>query len=275
LTVAALIFGAAPALAQSEQPAAKPEAAKPLPIAPQTAVVVDENFVLGVGDAINVRVVGRSDFDGTAVVSSEGVVVLPLIGKIKALGVTTGALSQQIRSALKDGGFFADPVVSIQVVNIASRYATILGDVTSPGLLPLDRDYRLSEIVARVGGRAGEGAGTIILTRANGQSTKYTIADIATGAGNGDPIIEPGDKIYVPPAAAEVFYISGQVKNPGSFPVTTGMTVREAIARGGGVTEMGSVKKVKLFRNNERIKGAKLETELQPGDIVEIGERLF
>jgi polysaccharide export outer membrane protein len=57
--------------------------------------------------------------------------------------------------------------------------------------------------------------------------------------------------------------------------VTTGLTVREAIARGGGVTEMGSVKKVKLFRKNERVKGAKLETELQPGDILEIGERLF
>jgi polysaccharide export outer membrane protein len=76
------------------------------------------------------------------------------------------------------------------------------------------------------------------------------------------------------PGCTEAFYISGQVKAPGQFPVTKGLTVREAIARGGGLTEMGSENKLKLFRKNELVKGVKLDTLLQPGDILQIGERL-
>ena len=53
------------------------------------------------------------------------------------------------------------------------------------------------------------------------------------------------------------------------------MTVRDAIGRGGGLTEMGSEKKLKLFRKNVQVKDVKPETLLQPGDILQIGERLF
>lgn len=250
-------------------------------VTPQTAptpapvVVVDANFTLGVGDSVNVGLVGRTDFNAQPQVSSEGTIFLPLIGQVKALGLTTAELTQQVEAGLKKGGFYSDPVVHIEVTGVASRYATILGEVSSPGLLPLDRDYHLSDIVARVGARAGEGAGTIVLTHSDGKSKRYSIEEIATGGGDGDPKVQPGDKIYFPAAVAEVFYISGQVKSPGAFPVTKGLTVREAIARGGGLTDMGSERKTKVFRKNVQLKDVTVDTVLQPGDIVQIGERLF
>jgi polysaccharide export outer membrane protein len=225
---------------------------------------------------VTLGLVGRNDFSvPRAQVSSEGIVLLPLVGRVKAVGLTTAQLAQAVQERLIKGGFYSDPLVHVEVVGVASRYATILGDVGNPGLLPLDRAYRLSEIVARVGARGGDGPGTIVLTRPDGKSTKYSLEEIATGAGPGDPIVQPGDKIYVPSARVEAFYISGQVKSPGSFPVTKGMTVREAIARGGGLTEMGSENKLKLYRDNVLVKGVKLDTVLQPGDILQIGERLF
>jgi polysaccharide export outer membrane protein len=176
---------------------------------------------------------------------------------------------------LKKGGFYSNPIVHVDVTGVASRYVTVLGEVSSPGLMPLDRSYHLSDIVARVGARAGEGTGTVVLTHANGEQKKYTIEELATGAGAGDPLIEPGDKIYVPPVQAEVIFISGQVKAPGTFPLTKNMTIRDAIARGGGLTEMGSERKLKLFRKNVLVSGLQLDTPLQPGDILQIGERLF
>lgn len=280
---AALMLVAAPAHAQLAQASAPAGAssAKPAPVTPQTAptpapiVVVDANFTLGVGDSVNVGLVGRTDFNTASQVSSEGTIFLPLVGQVKALGLTTADLSKQIEASLKKGGFFADPVVHIEVTGVASRYATILGDVSSPGLLPLDRDYHLSDIVARVGARAGEGRGTIVVTHASGQSKKYSIEEIATGGGDGDPKVQPGDKIYFPASVAEVFYINGQVRSPGAFPATQGITVREAIARGGGLTDMGSDRKTKVFRKNVQLKNVTLDTVLQPGDIVQIGERLF
>lgn len=290
LTAAILLLGSvAPALAQPAEPAAP---ASPAPLnsaplnppptteaAPDTAnppaVTVDQTFILGVGDVVDIGVLGRSEFNTRARVSPEGTIILPLLGRVKVEGLTTSQLAQQIQDSLSKGGFYSNPVVRVDVTGVASRYATVLGNVASPGLLPLDRTYHLSDVIARVGAHTGEGSSFVVLTRADGTSNKYSMEDLATGAGAGDPLVKPGDKIYVPAATAEVFYISGQVKNPGSFPVSKDLTVREAIAKGGGLTEMGSEKKIKLFRKNQEVKGVKLDTPLQPGDIVQVGERLF
>jgi polysaccharide export outer membrane protein len=231
--------------------------------------------VLGVGDAVDVGVLGRTDFNNRARVSAEGTILLPLLGKVKALGLTTAQLAQQIQDALAKGGFYSNPVVRIEVSGVASRYATVLGNVATPGLMPLDRTYHLSDIVARVGAQAGQGSGFVVLTRSDGSSKKYSIEELATGAGGGDPVVMAGDKIYVPAVTSEIFYISGQVRTPGPFPVTKELTVREAIAKGGGLTEMGSEKKVKIYRKNVAVKGVKLDTKIEAGDIVEVGERLF
>jgi len=222
-----------------------------------------------------VTLVGGRDGDTRAAVGGDGEVVVPLLGEVKALGLTTAQLSTAIQDGLKKGGYYTNPVVHVVVVGVASRYVAVLGEVGAPGLVSLDRAYHLSDIVARVAAKSEGGIGTIVLTHANGESKKYTLEDIATGSSNGDPLLQGGDKIYVPSVAQEMIYISGQVKSPGGFPLTKNMTIRDAIARGGGLTEMGSEKKLKLFRKNVPVKDLKLDTPLQAGDILQIGERLF
>jgi polysaccharide export outer membrane protein len=229
---------------------------------------------MGVGDVVDIGVIGRTEFNTRARISTEGTIVLPLLGKVKAVGLTTSELAQQTQDALAKGGFYSNPVVRVEVTGVASRYATVLGNVAAPGLMPLDRTYHLSDVIAKVGAHAGEGASYVVLTRADGSSKKYSMEELATGGGS-DPLVMAGDKIYVPAATSEVFYISGQVKNPGSFPIIKALTVREAIAKGGGLTDMGSEKKVKVFRKNVEVKGVKLDTQLEAGDIVQVGERLF
>jgi polysaccharide export outer membrane protein len=293
VTAAILLLGSvSAAYAQPAQPPAAGAPAKdvPPPAASETptpasgdttapagssAVIVDQAFVLGVGDVVDVGVIGRNDFNTRQRVTTEGTIVLPLLGRVKAVGLTTSELAQQTQDALAKGGFYSNPVVRVEITGVASRYATVLGNVGTPGLLPLDRAYHLSDIIAKVGAHTGEGASTVVLTRADGTSKKYSMEDLATGAGGADPVIMAGDKIYVPAATSEVFYLSGQVKNPGSIPITKEMTVREAIAKGGGLTDMGSDKKVKIFRKNVEVKGVKLDTLIEPGDIIQVGERLF
>ena len=247
--------------------------------APATAgaapVAVDANFQLGIGDAISVEQVGRENSETHVVVSGDGKVLLPLIGEVHALGLTTAQLATTIQDALKKGGFYSDPIVHVSVIGVTSSYVLVLGEVSQPGIMPLDRTYHLSDIIARVGAHTGEGVGTIVLTHSNGQSKRYTVEDIATGGSEGDPLLVAGDKIYVPAMAQELVYVSGQVRSPGAFPLTKNMTIRDAIAHGGGMTDMGSDKKLKLFRKDVEIKGVKLETPLQAGDILQIGERLF
>jgi polysaccharide export outer membrane protein len=286
ITFAVLLLSATPlgALAQSLHPqAAEPGLLVSTPSAranaeamPAPNVAVDPDYTLGVGDTIQVAVVGRSDFDGPVRVGPDGSVLLPMLGAVPAVDRTPIKLADQIRVALEKGGYFAKPIVRVDVVAVASRYVTVLGAVGAPGLMPLDRRYRLSEVVARAGGSAASGISYVVLTPANKPSKQYKIAELATGSGEQDPYVSNGDKIYVPAPEAQMFYVTGQVKNPGSYPVTEGMTVRMALARAGGLTETGSDKKVKLTRKGKEQGKIKVDdTTVEAADILDVGERLF
>jgi polysaccharide export outer membrane protein len=272
-----VLLGFATAAAAQESGTAASQSSSPPPstAAPSTPLVSDPDYVLGQGDVIGVMVVGSPDFNTRSRVSNDGTVLLPLIGPVQAAGLSQSALAGKVADALKKGGYFASPIVRIELLGIQSRYVTVLGNVGQPGLLPLDRNYRLSEIVARVGGRTSAGADFVVLTPAKGEPQKYAIANLATGSAEEDPVVSPGDKIYIPPAENEVFYINGEVRSPGAYPVQKDMSVRIALAKAGGVSENGSEKKVKLVRDGKRLDDAGLETKVQPGDVITFGARLF
>jgi polysaccharide export outer membrane protein len=282
--VAALVLGAstmtAPVLAQTAPGDPASSATPPTASAAASGSIapasVDSSYVLGFGDTVEVSLVGRADFGSRARVSTDGTILLPLIGKMVASERTVIELSEDVRQALIKGGFYADPIVRADVVSISSRYVTVLGAVGSPGLLPLDRNYRLSEILARVGGGTGDAADYILLTKSGATAAqRYYIAKLAAGGVGEDPLVQSGDKIFIPSVQGEVFYISGQVNSPGQFPITNGLTFRMALARGGGVTENGSEKKLKVVRDGKPLKKAKLDDVVKVGDIITIGERLF
>lgn len=237
---------------------------------------VDASYQLGVGDAIEINLVGRSEFNQRARISADGTILLPMIGIVHATGRTVSELADDIRQALIKGQFYSDPVIRAEVVGISSRYATVLGAVGAPGLFPLDRNYHLSEVLAKVGGRTGMGADYILVTHSEGgPSQRYYISKLAAGGPDQDPVVKTGDKIFIPNADAEVIYVSGQVNKPGTYPLTEGMTIRMALAQSGGVTENGSENKFKVTRDGKPLKSAKLDDPLKVGDIISFGERLF
>jgi polysaccharide export outer membrane protein len=268
-----LLLALALPLAASSQPAPAPAAATAATAARASG---DRSYILGVGDLIEVSVLGRSDFNGHARVGSDGNVVLPYLGAVMAVDRSPGQLAEDIRAALEKGGYFAQPSVRVEVVGVASRYVTVLGYVGAPGLFPLDRPYHLSEVMARAGGKGGTGSDQVVLTHENGTSQRYKISDLATQSGDKDPFVTAGDKIYVPPVENEVFYLSGSVKSPGAYPASADMTVRMALARAGGLTENGSEGKIKLTRKGVELKNVKLDvTKVEAGDVITVGERLF
>lgn len=236
------------------------------------APVTDEGYVLGAEDVVQVDVLGRSDFSVKSKVGTDGKIQLPLLGAVPASNRTVLQLRNEIRVALQKGGFFTQPIVEVQVASYASRYVTVLGAVATPGLIPVDRPYRLSEILARVGGVRESGADYLVVRAKTGERN-YAIKDLATGNESLDPFVQPGDKIYSP--NADIFYIQGQVKAPGSFRLTPHMTLSMALARGGGITDLGSNSNIKIIRNNAEIKTRDLSAEVLPNDVIDVGEGWF
>lgn len=265
------------AAAQSTlSPSASPPAAASTPatINDSTSITgsTSSAYVLGRDDVIDVGLLGRTDFGGRARVQADGSIQLPLIGKLPAAEHTTAELSDQVRKALQTGGYFADPIVSIEVVSYSARYVTVLGAVGAPGLIPINKPYRLSEILARVGGVRDTAADYLVLRPEKGAEKQYKIKDLATGDLTQDPYVQAGDKIYSP--LAETFYIYGQVHSPGVYALVNEMTVRMAIAKSGGLTEQGNDKSVDVTRGGKKMK-LDIAGKLQPGDVVVVKERLF
>jgi polysaccharide export outer membrane protein len=248
----------------------------PLQTQPQAASAAaaaqDEGYILGAEDVVQVEVLGRSDFNVKSKIGTDGKIQLPLLGAVDAANRTVLQLRNEVRVALQKGGFFTQPIVEVQVASYASRYVTVLGAVGTPGLVPVDRPYRLSEILARVGGVRESGADYLTVRTKTGERN-YAIKDLATGNESLDPYVQPGDKIYSP--NADIFYIQGQVKAPGNFRLTPKMTLSMALARAGGITDLGSSSSIKIIRNNTEMKVRDLNAVIQPNDIIDVGEGWF
>lgn len=253
---------------------AQPVAASGQPAAPVVATPepASSAYVLGRDDVVEVGLLGRSDFGGRARVQADGTIQLPFIGKVQAADKNSSELSETVRKALQDGKFFQDPVVTVEVVGYASRYVTVLGQFGAPGLVPINRPYRLSEIIARVGGVRDGAADYIVVRPERGDERRLVIKDLAMGSVEQDPYVQAGDKIYAP--QAETFYIYGQVNSPGAYSLTSGMTVRMAVAKAAGLTASGSDKKIDATRGGKKTK-LDLDAEVKGGDVLVVGERLF
>lgn len=259
-----IIAASMPSLASAQAPQTAPP--------PAAASAQRDSYVLGKGDTVEVSVLGRSDYSVKVQVQDDGNIVLPYLNSVKAAGLTALQLREDVARRLQAGGYFTNPAVNVAVASFGSRYVTVLGQVRVPGVVAIDREYRLSEIIARSGGVAAPEIDAITITRADGSSTDVSLNAIATGGPSADPVVRDGDKVFVSPS--KTFYIYGQVNAPGVFPISPNMTVRMAVARAGGLTALGSEKRIKLVRSEVEVKAALTEV-LRPGDVLVVGERFF
>lgn len=287
MLAAVLAFALAPAaFAQATTAPAATSAQAPVPAqaatrapAPTTtaalppAATTQEAYVIGAGDVLDVVLVGPDDYRARVTVQTDGTIQLPFLNSIEARGKTLLALGREIAAKLEAGGYYVKPAIQVTVAQISSSYITVLGAVGNPGLVPIDREYRVSEIMARVGGIRPGGAETFYLRRASGEELPLTIATIARGGPDADPLVRAGDKLFVPDAPT--FYIYGQVNAPGTYPIMGKMTLRMALARGGGLTSLGSDRRITVVRGGQELTRVDLSQPVQEDDVIVVGERFF
>lgn len=91
----------------------------------------------------------------------------------------------------------------------------------------------------------------------------------------GDYLVNPN--VYVHVVEYRPFYIHGEVKQPGGYPYQPGLTVNQAIALAGGLTERASKEKIYLFKEKKKNKqiNASLTYKVNAGDTILIKQRFF
>jgi polysaccharide export outer membrane protein len=137
-------------------------------------------------------------------------------------------------------------------------------------------------MIAIAGGVAIAGGDLAILTgeRAGKPFRKeIDIARLFGEKGHAEDIaVAGGDVIYVERAPS--VYVYGEVNRPGAYRVERGMTLRQALARGGGPTQRGSERNLKLHRRGANgevqvIASPKLDAPVKPEDVLHVGESVF
>ena len=239
-------------------------------------------YRLGAGDTIKITVFQNPDLTVETRVSENGTITFPLIGVVKIGGMTIGTAEQTIARALQSGGFLKQAQVNILVTQNVGNQVSVLGNVNHPGRFPLATfNTRISEIIATAGGIASTGADVAILTGTRDGKPFRKEIDIVGMFLNNQPkedvLVVGGDVIYV--ARQPMYYIYGEVQHPGSYRVERGMTVRQALAEGGGPTPRGTERSLGLYRRSPDGKMESLNPDLnsivQPDDVFYVKESLF
>ncbi len=109
----------------------------------------DGAYVLGPGDRLRIKVYSDPDMSGEYEINSGGAVSLPLVGDVKAMGLTTHGLEQAIAARMK-GKVANEPHVSVEMASYAPFY--IMGEVKKAGEYQYHIGLTVADAIATAGG---------------------------------------------------------------------------------------------------------------------------
>ena len=168
-------------------------------VPPNTAV--PKGFVIGPEDVLGVHFWRDQEMSGEVTVRPDGMITLPLVGDIRAAGLTTELLKVQIEKAASR--LLTEPNVTVAVKEINSRKVFITGEVTKPGPYPLSGPRTVMQLIAVAGGllEYADKDNIVVLRTLDGQqkSYKFRYSDVSRGKGLEQNIeLQPGDTVVVP-----------------------------------------------------------------------------
>ena len=246
-----------------------------------TAVAAAQ-YRLALGDNIRITVFQSPDLSLETRITEAGVISYPLLGSVNLAGLTVAEAEQRIANGLRTGNFVKQPQVSISVVQARGNQVSVLGQVGRPGRYPLETgEVRMTDLLATAGGVSAGGSDLIVVvgTR-SGQPYRSEIDLPSVFAANrrgSDVLLLNGDVIWV--ERAPTIYMYGEVQRPGALRLERNMTVMQALATAGGLTQRGTARGLRVSRKDAN--GVVREMEptmvdtLRPDDVVFVRESVF
>ena len=254
-------------------------------------------FSIGPGDVLEVSVEGLPELERTSVrVSADERISLPLIGTLPVAGLNEASLAELIRERL-DGNVMYDPSVRVFMLESRHRNVGVIGEVYKPGFYPTaSAQDTVLDLISLAGGMNENAASRALLHPASADNAA-TLPGAPSAERRGNAIViefgvsgqsrylglpvRPGDVIVVPERGNVL--VKGWVAEPGSFPITSGLTVLGAVAAAGGARFGADQGAVSLIRgstgpNPERIpfdlaklqSGEQQDQPVQAGDVIDV-----
>jgi polysaccharide export outer membrane protein len=169
--------------------------------AEKRALIVTEDYIIGPEDVLEISVWRNPDLSREVMVRPDGRISLPLIGDVKAVGLTTSELRDDIKELLK--AYKENPTVAIVVRAVNSYYFYTQGAVGNTGKIPLLSRTTLIQAITLAGGLAPDAVRsriTIFRLGQDGRAPEKIVVSyddiILRGAEN--IVLKPGDTLVAP-----------------------------------------------------------------------------
>jgi len=174
---------------------AKPESMPPSALTPEQRLT----YIIGVEDELQISVWREPELSTAVVVRPDGMITLPLINDVKAVGLKTEELQNVLMDKLKN--FVNEPQVTVIVRGIRSRKVYLVGEVGHQGTFPLNGDMTALELLAAAGGVGpfAKADSIYILREQNGKKIRIPFHYKKAVAGKSENVtLQPGDLVVVP-----------------------------------------------------------------------------
>jgi polysaccharide export outer membrane protein len=155
--------------------------ATPMPVA------YDAAYRLDAGDRLRIVIYGQEGLTNTYAIDAGGSITMPLIGAVRARGLTPAGLAAEITGKLRNG-YIREPSVAVEIE--AYRPFFILGEVAAPGQYPYVPNMSVESAVAIAGGfspRAKRDRVTLTHTDAGG--SVRAVVPLGTPISPGDTVL--------------------------------------------------------------------------------------
>ena len=181
-----------------------PDAPTAMPAA-MAANELDNAYVIGPTDQLNIFVWRQPELSTQAIVRPDGRISVPLIDDLQAAGQTPTQLAGAITGRLKE--YIQDPKVSVIVTNFVGpfdRQIRVVGEAAKPQAIAFRRNMTVLDVMIQVGGLTEFASGNrAVLVRSGTNGTRENfrlrLNDLLKeGNVAANAYVLPGDVIIIP-----------------------------------------------------------------------------
>lgn len=222
-------------LAQAERPSPPGQGTEKRPAAEDWRPPgTPQLYRIGIGDKLDIAVWRGLEVDlHKVVVGEDGKIGFAFLENIQAAGLTLNQLDNEITRRLER--FIKKPRLDVRVFEFNSQRFTMLGEISRPGRYPIPGPIRVFDAIIAAGGPTREAHLKDAQVLRRGRSIPVDLEAIYQGNQRTNVLLEDGDQILIPKLDVRrgAIRVVGQVPNQGSFPVTPGMRVLDAVLAAG------------------------------------------
>ena len=268
------------------------QAAAVAPAPPPAPAQPDINaYVVGATDVLTIRVFDEPTLGCECTVDTDGSITFPLVGRVEVGGKTLRE-TETILTTLLRKDYVRRAQVSVEIKSYRSRSIFVLGEVRTPGKYSIGDQVTLLEVIANAGSLTPNAGNTIIVQRQKDPRAPVTgpalptentgveimrisYDDLREGRLRSNIVLQDGDTLFVP--EAERFFVTGFVRTPGVYVLKQNMTVQQAIAQAGGLSERGTFRRLKILRKDKDGREVEMDAKttdiVRPNDTIKVSQR--